>query len=534
MDLKPVTEMTLAEKIGQLLTIPVEGTHATRDMVDLIETYRIGGVIIYRENAENAVQVRELTANLDKQVNVPWPLFFAADQEGGARIVIKRGVAIPPAAMALGGLGDRSVVYEVTRRVARDLREMGINWIFAPVADIQTNPLNPIINARSFAEEPTTVSACVRAAVHGFQSEGIMACAKHFPGHGDTSTDSHLTLPLIEHERSRLERIEWVPFVSAIQAGVGSIMTAHIAVPRLDPTGVPATFSKPLLTDILRDSLQFNGLIVSDATTMRAITDHFSLREAGARAIAAGVDVVLATGTPDQVVETWEGIYHAVRDGDIPESVIDRAVMRIREHKEKWVVPVRAFLRGKSGAPWRVRTEAERNADHAWVDAIAAQTSAVAWGGDSLPIDLGGDPLLVVAPSRLGSPLSNTQPLNDLVQLAREHYSPVLAYPMDPDLTAEQIQEVRRMASQAGAVVVATCSRGGLPVAQRIMVEALRSAARRLIVVALWNPYHLLDLCSADVAILSYGYRTSMLKGVVNLLMATGRTRGSVPSSLRR
>ena len=342
---RTLTGLTLRQKVGQLIMPWVlgdfapEGSPSHDRILEYIEDQGIGGVIM------SVGSPTEVAAKLnDFQMHSNIPLLVAADLETGAGFRMRGAVQMPgtielggatdfPSLMAVGATADPQLAYEMGRITAREARGVGIHIPFAPVLDVNNNPDNPIINVRSFGENPEDVAELGAAFVRGVQEHGAIATGKHFPGHGDTETDSHLGLPVIPHSRARMDSVEIFPFRHAIEAGMGAVMTAHISVPSLDGgVGDPATLSSAVLTDLLRDEMEFDGLLFTDAMDMSAISRGFGAEEASVRAIEAGADVILM---PPSVERAVEGIAAAVESGRIEASRIDASVRRILETKKQ-------------------------------------------------------------------------------------------------------------------------------------------------------------------------------------------------------
>jgi beta-N-acetylhexosaminidase len=342
---RTLTGLTLRQKIGQLIMPWVlgdfapEGSPSHDRILEYIEDQGIGGVIM------SVGSPTEVAAKLnDFQAHSNIPLIVAADLETGAGFRMRGAVQMPgtielggatdfPSLMAVGATGDSQFAYDMGRVTALEARAVGIHIPFAPVLDVNNNPDNPIINVRSFGEDPEEVADLGAAFVRGVQEHGAIATGKHFPGHGDTETDSHLGLPVIPHSRARMDSVELFPFARAIEAGMGAVMTAHISVPSLDGgVGDPSTLSSAVLTDLLRNEMEFDGLLFTDAMDMSAISRAHSPEEASVRAIEAGADVILM---PPSVERAVEGIAVAVESGRIDASRIDASVRRILETKKQ-------------------------------------------------------------------------------------------------------------------------------------------------------------------------------------------------------
>ena len=340
---RTLARMTLREKVGQLMmpfvlgNFAPEGSETHDRIVNIIEEESVGGLIMsVGSPSEVAVKLNDL------QNHSKYPLLVAADLETGAGFRFRGAVHIPtnialggattfPSLMAFGATGDPRHAYQLGRITALEARAMGVHVPFAPVLDVNNNPDNPIINIRSFGEDPNAVADLGVALVRGLQDYGAVATGKHFPGHGDTGTDSHLALPIIQVGRERLDAIELVPFRAAIAAGIQGIMTAHIAVPAISGETIPATVSHRVLTGLLRAEMGFDGIVFTDAMDMAAVTRLFPRGEAAVRAVLAGADVILM---PNDVKQAIDAIVLAIDEERLTEGRIDESVRRLLRLKE--------------------------------------------------------------------------------------------------------------------------------------------------------------------------------------------------------
>lgn len=277
---------------GQLLFVGFDGTEPPPALREQIRAGRVGGVVLFRRNFTSAEQARASIAALHAVAPPEWPLVVAIDEEGGRVQRLREWWTAWPPMRRLGELDDPALTAAMARALGRELADLRIDLCFAPVVDVDTNPANPVIGDRSFGHTPERVARHASAFLAALQAEGVAACAKHFPGHGDTRVDSHLALPVLAHDLARLRAIELPPFAAAIQAGVASVMTAHVLLPALDPAE-PATLSGPAL-GLLREDLGYGGLVFSDDLDMEAVARRHAPAELVRRALAAGVDVLLA------------------------------------------------------------------------------------------------------------------------------------------------------------------------------------------------------------------------------------------------
>jgi beta-N-acetylhexosaminidase len=322
--------MSVRDKIGQLVMPWIPGTYAAYDDDGFaraeawIDSLHVGGIIV------SVGSPLDVAAKLNRlQERSVLPLLVGSDFEGGTSLRLNGGTLFPPN-MGVGATGSDSAAYDIGRITALEGRAVGVHLAFAPVADVNNNPANPIINTRAFGEDPVEVGRFVAAEVRGLQDHGMLATAKHFPGHGDTGTDSHLALPVIASSWSRLDSVELVPFRAAIAAGVDVVMSAHIALPGVDSGQLrPGTVAPNILTGILRDSLGFQGMIVTDALNMAGVADIYGA-EAGVRAFLAGADLLLQPADPRAAIDAMAA---AVDRGEITPERLDRSVRRVLEAK---------------------------------------------------------------------------------------------------------------------------------------------------------------------------------------------------------
>ena len=314
---------------------PARGYGDARPLIDAALHMGVGGFTLYGGTAD---AVRALTRDLQQRSRTP--LLIGADMERGAGQQFDGSTGLPPAA-AIASLRDRDAVRRAARHTAREARTMGVNWNYAPVADLDVEPANPVLNTRSFGAQPSEVGDYVAEWIDACQSEGVLACARHFPGLGRATESAQLTLPVVGTPHSVLMQDDLLPFKSAIDAGVGSIMTAHVAYPALDPSGLPATLSREILTWVLRQRCEYENLIVGDSINLPAVTQGIDEGEAAVRAILAGCDLVLAPGDLQKTVQALET---AVSEGRIERDRL-RLSLRRRLKWAQWVSPPNDYRR---------------------------------------------------------------------------------------------------------------------------------------------------------------------------------------------
>lgn len=326
--------MSVADKAAQLLIAGFNGDSLANasDLRTLVGQYHVGGLVLLEANARDPQQVSQLVRDaqqLARSSGAGVPLFISSNHEGGPVVRIGGGVTGFPGNMAVAATGRLEYAYIASALAARELRAMGINMNLAPVLDVNDNPLNPVIGVRSFGDQPALVAEYGRMSIRGLQDNGIIAVAKHFPGHGSVAIDSHGDLPVIAEPLDQLLPHALLPFTAAISENVPAIMSAHIALPAIDATGLPATLSSPVLTSLLRDRLKFDGLIVTDSLGMGAITNGRGQPEAAVEAILAGADIVLTTGPLEAQLGIIEALQTAVHNGRLSMERLDQSVRRV-------------------------------------------------------------------------------------------------------------------------------------------------------------------------------------------------------------
>lgn len=330
--------MTLKEKIGQMTIIGLDGYTLNEHTMEMIDTYHTGGILVLGGNIKDTTQLLTLVSsikNYNSKKSIP--LFFGVDEEGGRVSRIPSEFKRIPSSQHIGKINSEEISYKVGSILAKRAKAFGFNMNFAPVLDVNSNPNNPVIGDRSFGSNPEVVSRLGIQTMKGIQGENVIPVVKHFPGHGDTSVDSHIGLPTVKHDLNRLQSVELVPFIQAINNEADAIMTAHILLPEVDPDH-PATMSKAILTGLLRDQLNFKGVIMTDDMAMGAIIENYDIGDAAVQAVIAGVDIVMVAHTHDNQLEVMTALYDAVQAGRITEERIDESVYRILALKQKYKI----------------------------------------------------------------------------------------------------------------------------------------------------------------------------------------------------
>lgn len=334
--------MMSRDKIGQLFMVGFDGTAVSADLAAFIKEYKPGGVILFSRNLESAEQIIELTNDLQR-CSPHSPLLISIDQEGGRVSRLPKGFTIFPPCDVLGRCNSSELAYAAAATIAKELKAVGINMNMSPVLDVNSNPANPVIGDRAFGTTPGSVCELGLATVGGLQDNRVVACGKHFPGHGDTNADSHKELPVVTAPRERLERIEFPPFRHAAAHGVATMMTAHVLYRALDDQR-PATLSPTIIAKFLREELDYNGVVLTDDLEMHAIIDHYGIEEATVQSILAGCDMPLICKDRNREVAAITALDKAVADGTITVERLEQSLARVARLKEQFLHPYRPVV----------------------------------------------------------------------------------------------------------------------------------------------------------------------------------------------
>lgn len=483
-----LANMTLEQKVGQMFMFTFYGRPMNEQARNVVRAWQPGFIGLFPSNLGTPEQVTNLTNDIQQTLVDAGgiPAFIGVDQEGGLIAHLKEGFTVWPVPMLLTATQNEELAYEVGAGMAAEMIAVGINMNFAPVADLNTNRFNPIIGRRSFGSDATLVRPILSAYIKGMQGAGVLATAKHFPGHGDTSADSHTELPIVELDRARLESVELKPFAAAMDAGVGGIMVAHIWYPALDATpNQPASLSNAIVTTLVRDQLGYTGLVMPDAMDMDAIDTVYSATEAALAAIEAGHDVIIpgAHISPESHIEAMQGIVDAVRSGELPESRIDESVRRILAAKARFgVLEWEALDAGTASQ----RLPSAQNAE---------LINQVFREGVTVVRDPNG---LVPLQGTVGIVYPGTQPSLWTVCNRREGVKP-LAVNVSPNGT--DISGAVWLSGQVDRIVVFT-DNAELNSSQEALVEAL--PPEKTIVVALQSPYDALVMPDIAAYLVTY------------------------------
>ena len=489
--------MTNQILIGQRLVAGFPGTAITPELVQVIRQYKIGNIILFRENISDAAQLRTLCADLTELIRreTGYDPFIMIDQEGGVVTRLSEDCVNVPGAMALASTGDPGNTYLAGKLTGAELRSLGINFDLAPSVDVNCNPANGMIR--------------------GLQDGGVLCLAKHFPGHGDTSMDSHLTLPCVDKPRTELEKMELAPFRAVIADGVPAIMTAHILFPTLDDSGVPATMSRRIVTDLLRGEMGFTGLVTSDCMEMQAVLKFFGTVNGVLAAMNAGVDLVLISHTTRLSGEAAAAAAEALADGLLDRAELEASVARILAAKAKLAA---------TPAPAFDASEAAAQNDRL----LRATITEVHVPRAGRP-DLGAHPLCV------GCPVYRTGLVGNVVDDVAQSFPTMMAAYLGGegvttavDPTDEEIAALANRAAGYTGIVIGSYN-GHLHPQQLSLAKALAAVGKPIAAVALRNPYDLFSLPENVYTLVAYEYTARSTAAVADVLRGHSAAPGRLP-----
>ena len=556
-----IERMTLREKVGQLFVANVYGESADttdpddvaanqamygpgiRNADDLIREYKLGSLVYFRwtHNLSEPAQIAHLSNGIQRAALAQpagIPLLIATDQEHGVVSRVWSPATEFPGNMALGATRRPDDAFDAGRVTAEELKALGINQNYAPVADVNVNPGNPVIGVRSFGESPELVSQMTAAAVEGTQHKrDVAATLKHFPGHGDTVTDSHSGVPWIFHTREQWEQVDAPPFRAGIAAGVDMVMTAHVVMPELqsdcDPDTQegcdPATLAPEILTGLLRDELGFDGVVVTDALNMAGVREKYGDDRIPVLALKAGADMPMMIDTATDTVSlkvAYDAVLEAVRSGELTEERIDESVRRVLELKSRRGILKDPFVDEKS-APKRLGTP-----HHLAVAGRVGDHSVTLIRNDALP--LAGSEKVFVTGYRLVSESTDARPVEHLAGELERHGVTTDRFETGTAPNAATIAAAQERARASDVTVVATSNASG-SASQRNLVNALIDTGKPVVLVAARNPYDIASLPRTSTYIASYSWAAPAMQAVARTLLGevdpTGRLPVRIPAA---
>ena len=528
----PITDMTLEEQIGQILMVGFHGLTPTPEIIDLIQNYHIGGVILFSRNVQDTQQVLHLTRTLQEIARAAghrFPLLISIDQENGMVNRLGYGSTVFPGNMALGAIGSEQVAHDVALATGQELHALGLNMNLAPVVDVNNNPANPVIGVRSFGEDPQLVARLGAAMVKGYHEAGVISCLKHFPGHGDTAVDSHLALPIVPHAMQRLEAIELVPFKSGIAAGATAVMTAHVSFPALTQRDdLPATLSPTVLTGLLREKLGFEGVIITDCLEMNAISKGVGIPRGSVMTLQAGADLVLISHIYEHQRAGFEAIRTSVKANELSPDIVRQAAERVLHLKERylsWESLPDAHLPPLVGG-----AEHQQLRDRAY----NLSTTLVKNEDALIPLHLApNERILVITHKKdLFAQVQDRGYADSyLPECIRQYHQSLDTLAISDQPTAAERQRIQQAIAAADIILMATMN-ANLDQQQATFMRDCLASGKRVIGIGVGNPYDLLAFPQLRTYLATYEYTVPAIDAAARVLFGKVEPQGHLPVTL--
>lgn len=520
--------MTLQQKIGQLLIIGFDGTEINEHVKRAIRDYNVGNIILFKRNFKSPKQFYNLNKELQnlalKESGIP--LFIALDQEGGMVTRITNGATFFPGNMALSAGGNEEDAYLYGRYLGEELKALGINLNLAPVLDVNNNKNNPVIGVRSYGEDPVRVSNLGTAYIKGLQENGIIATAKHFPGHGDTEIDSHSALSSVNHNKDRLESIELYPFREAIRNGIKAIMSAHIMFPAYEKRRLPATLSSKILIDLLRNELEFKGLIITDCMEMKAIDNYFGTIEAAAMSVNAGADMICISHTEEKQLKSLNRIKEKIKNGEINEKRIDESVKRIIEFKNQW--DINFFMNSSYEQVEKIiNSSIHRNFSRR----ISENSITTIRDNGLLPIKREERLMIISTAAEVLTGIDNSIEKKNINDYFKEEFLNCETEVMDLKPKKEYMEYLAEKCKNKDKVIICTYN-ANLNKEQIELVNRIYKENKYIIVISMRDPYDIVDLKHIPCAILAYEYTPISIKSILKIVKGKITSKGICPVAL--
>lgn len=505
--------------IGQCFMGGFPGKEMSEAFVELVKKYKVGNVILFRHNVEDSTQLKALCQSIQTLVmeETGHPALISIDQEGGVVTRLPESCCNVPGAMAIAATGNPANAKAAAKITAEELKYLGINFNLAPVMDVNNNINNPVIGVRSYGDNPQTVIDYACQAIQGYKEVGIISCAKHFPGHGDTAVDSHLGLPSIDKSVEELKALELLPFMAAIEQHIPAIMSSHILFPQIEAEQIPCTMSYKIITELLKEDLGFSGLVVSDCLEMDAIQKYYGTATGALSALNAGIDLLCISHTSASVEAAIKSVYEALESGEMSETRMTDAATKVIEYKAQYCKDCMNHV-----AEW------DEEGNKARERQIRKETLALVQGQ---LFELGDHPFFVSPPDYRATQVSSKE---STVTTFAEYMAQELggmAHVTSKNPDAKEIQEVAEKAATATSIVMATYN-GHLMKGQVELVHKLASGVEKIGVVALRNPYDLSNLPEHVTAIAAWDYTEMTLELLAEVWKNQESLTGKMPVAI--
>ncbi|MBZ9687075.1 glycoside hydrolase family 3 protein [Clostridium estertheticum] len=516
-----LNELTLDQKIGQLLLVGFPRSVLNEDFKELIKNYHIGNVIVFQRNIKDSLQLAGLDNSIQKLMDKhnSVPAFIGIDQEGGMVTRLFKKATFFPGNMAIAAGIPWEEAFELGAAVGEELHDVGVNMNFAPVLDVNNNPGNPVIGVRSYGDSPERVAQYGKHLYKGLQSEKVLSCGKHFPGHGNTNVDSHFGIPIISSDLSELKKVELVPFIEAINSGIDGIMTSHILFSALEKNNLPATLSKTILTGLLKEELGFKGLVITDCMEMKAINDNYGIEDAVIKALNAGADLLCISHTKELQIGAFNAIKKAVEAGIISNESLDSKVEKILYFKEKYDLYNWRNLSGKINE--------EQLKRHSKLAAAISEKSITLIKDQKLLLPLKNEGLISITPISQATSIADDE--IEKANLGKVLESEIGCEYINYDLKEIDEDYIISKVSNKKTIVFGSYNMN-LNKSQKNLLNRLIASGKDIVLVALRNPYDISDYINEISTILcTYEYTKLSVSSLVKVLKGEISSKGRLP-----
>lgn len=523
-----INNMTLEQKVGQMIVAGFPGEDLDEHIIRAIKDYHIGNVIYFTRNFKDVRQFYNLNKKLQNLAvkENKLPLFTSIDQEGGMVTRINKGATFFPGNMVLSAGGNEEDAFTMGTYVGEELKALGVNMNLAPVLDVNNNPDNPVIGIRSYGEEPERVAKLGSAYINGLQKSGVIATGKHFPGHGDTSVDSHLDLSSVNHDAKRLNDVELYPFKKAIECGVGAIMSAHVMFPAYEDKRLPATLSYKVLTGLLREKLGFNGLIITDCMEMKAIDEYFGIEKAPVMAVKAGADLICISHTLEKQIAACSSIVKAVRNGEISESRINESLEKIIVYKNK--LNTNEFINSDFDSAEKIVSSEEHRK---FAQKISENGITILKGKKIFPLKENENILFISTNASVLNGADDSIEERSINKLIEKEYPGFKTKVIDIKISESEIEDVVKESIDKDKIIICTYN-ASLNKEQVKLVEQVYKVNKNIIVIAMRNPYDCNWFKYIPCCVLTYEYTPNSIRSVMKLLNGSIEGMGKCPVAL--
>lgn len=526
--MKTINEMTIEEKIGQLLWIGFQGYEFNDNLKYLIDKYKVGNIILFTRNIKDIKQLYNLNKEIHEYIYEKTNImpFISIDQEGGMVTRIMDGATFCPGNMTLA-TSPVEKAYEIGKIMGVELRSLGINMNLAPSLDVNNNPLNPVIGVRSYSDDPKIVSEYGKNYIRGLQEQGLIATSKHFPGHGDTDSDSHKSLPTVAHDKDRLDKVELYPFKANINE-TKAIMSAHVFFPAYEQGNLPATLSYNVITNLLKKELGYKGLVISDCMEMKAIDDNYTTPKGCLMGLKAGLDQVMVSATFEKQIASLETIHEAFKNGELTEEEINEKVEKILKLKEESLPYMQKYFYEKSFA--EVYPTIDNQAHKEIAQKIVDDSLTLVKGKN---ISLYKKTLVICAEPFATTIAEDELNVRSIASVIKEQKIGVDVEKIEVNLSEEEIERLYNEAKKYEQVLVCTYN-ANLFTKQADLVNKLDLLDNELFVLSTRSPYDLYKFNQISNYLCLYEYTPNSVRTIAKYLKGELEPKGKLPVDLKK